>query len=187
MHWGFDIPPEAERLRCIKLLLDRSKSLPDYVSASELQDQLKRNRKDAETAASDYLTELWKHGKQQLEERYGETMVKDTEIQFIFTVPAVWSDSAKDATRRAAQRAGIGPNLTLISEPEAAVMYTLKTMPRKTLRPGQVFICVDCGGGTVDLTAHEVVSVDPLKIRECAVGKSYRTSSSTQSCEELGS
>lgn len=164
----------------MKLSLDENQELPSWVSASDVKDQLKRKGKDAQTVVADYLAEVWKHGKAALEKRYGKTFLATTRLDFVLTVPAVWSDAAKDATLRAAQKAGIGPNLSLISEPEAAAVYTLKTLLPKDLRVGNNFIVCDAGGGTVDLIsckcAHPTVST-PLPI--VASGRIASTSRSS--------
>lgn len=61
-----------------------------------------------------------------------------TKVQFVLTVPAVWSDSAKNATLQAAERAGMGSikELKIISEPEAAALYTLKTIQSASVKLG---------------------------------------------------
>lgn len=70
-----------------------------------------------------------------------------TKVEFVLTVPAVWSDSAKNATLQAAERAGMGNihELKLISEPEAAAVYTLKAIQPNHLNIGDNFIVCDAG------------------------------------------
>jgi len=70
-----------------------------------------------------------------------------TKVQFVLTVPAVWSDSAKNATLQAAERAGMGNihDLKLISEPEAAAVYTLRAIQPNHLKVGDNFIVCDAG------------------------------------------
>jgi molecular chaperone DnaK (HSP70) len=74
-----------------------------------------------------------------------------TKVEFVMTVPAVWSDAAKNATLHAAERAGMGNrhDLRLISEPEAAAAYTLKAIQPNHLKVGDNFIVCDAGGGTL--------------------------------------
>ena len=89
-------------------------------------------------AVSDYLREIHKHTMETLTRRYGETFMSMTKVQFVLTVPAVWSDAAKDATLKAAEKAGMGNkgDLKLISEPEAAAVYTLKAIQPNHLKIG---------------------------------------------------
>lgn len=107
-----------------------------------------------------------------LTKRYGETFMGMTKVQFVLTVPAVWSDSAKDATLKAAEKAGMGSgkDLKLISEPEAAAVYTLKAIQPNNLKIGDNFIVCDAGGGTVDLIAYKITQLNPLRVEESAVG-----------------
>jgi molecular chaperone DnaK (HSP70) len=65
-----------------------------------------------------------------LREKLGEGVVKNTTLEFVVTVPAIWSDLAKDKTKQACQRAvgsfsSTTPTIHLISEPEAAAIYAL--------------------------------------------------------------
>lgn len=98
-------------------------------------------------AASDYLRQIYNHTMQTLTKRYGETFMAKTSVEFVLTVPAVWSDAAKDATLKAAEEAGMGKqgDLKIISEPEAAAVYTLKAIQPNHLRVGDNFIVCDAG------------------------------------------
>lgn len=90
------------------------------------------------------------------------------DIRWVITVPAIWSDPAKAFMRTAAIKAGIDPGmLTIALEPEAAALYvkhlpvekrldTNKEMVLQAFAPGSKYIVVDAGGGTIDITAHEM-------------------------------
>ena len=169
-RWGYLIRPEESRLRCMKLLLDGRQELPSYVSINELRDQLEATGKSVHIVVADYLRLLFKHAKEILSRRYGEYFIAHTKIIVVLTVPAVWSDAAKDATLRAAEAAGMGENLALISEPEAAAVYALQAIQPNHLTTGHNFVVVDAGGGTVDLISYEIKQVSPLRIEESAPG-----------------
>lgn len=171
-RWGFQFRPEEPRLRCIKLFLDRNQKLPHFVSPLETAAQLRKCDRTVMDAVSDYLTKIYDHTMETLTRRYGESFVATTKVEFVLTVPAVWSDAAKNATLQAAERAGMGSRheLKLISEPEAAAVYTLKTIQPSGLKIGDNFIVCDAGGGTVDLIAYKVTQLDPLRVEESAVG-----------------
>jgi molecular chaperone DnaK (HSP70) len=147
VKWGFQFKPEEPRLRCIKLFLDRNQKLPHFVSPLETASQLQKCGKTVMDAVSDYLTEIYKHTMETLTRRHGETFMSRTKVEFVLTVPAVWSDSAKNSTLQAAERAGMGNmhNLKLISEPEAAAVYTLKAIQPNHLKVGDNFIVCDAG------------------------------------------
>lgn len=138
IRWGFQFRPEEPRLRCIKLFLDRNQKLPHFVSPLDTAAQLRKCDRTVMDAVSDYLGQLYKHTMETLTRRYGESFMATTKVEFVLTVPAVWSDAAKNATLQAAERAGMGNRheLKLISEPEAAAVYTLKSMQPKTLKVG---------------------------------------------------
>ncbi|KAK3683645.1 hypothetical protein B0T22DRAFT_255645 [Podospora appendiculata] len=172
VKWGFQFKPEESRLRCIKLFLDRSQKLPFYVSPLETAAQLKRFNKTVVDAVSDYLTQIHKHTMDTLTRRYGESFMASTKVDFVLTCPAVWSDAAKNTTLQAAERAGMGAKsqIQMISEPEAAAVYTLKAIQPNHLKVGDNFIVCDGGGGTVDLIAYKIVSLKPIRVEESAVG-----------------
>ncbi len=69
--------------------------------------------------------------------------------QYVLTVPAIWPDGAKNATRRCAKDAGMGNDILMISEPEAAAIYALERERAEGLVAGDTFVLCDAGGGSV--------------------------------------
>lgn len=134
--------------------------------------QLKSYGKTVHDAVADYLSALQAHTMETLNRRFGASFVAKTKVEFVLTVPAVWSDAAKNATLRAAERAGMGSahELMLISEPEAAAVYTLKAIQPNHLKIGDNFVVCDAGGGTVDLIAYRIRGLSPLRVEESVVG-----------------
>ncbi|KAL5006513.1 hypothetical protein ScPMuIL_015319 [Solemya velum] len=100
--------------------------------------------------------------------------LKQSDIYWVLTTPAIWSESAKQFMREAAIEAGIdNDSLTIALEPEAASIYCRYA---KLLRgqsetsqsvdcfaPGTRYAVLDAGGGTVDITIHEVNEDSTLK------------------------
>jgi hypothetical protein len=135
---------------------------------------------------------LKQHVLQQVEERFGENMCASAKIEYILTVPAVWSDAAKDATMKAASLAGMNEddNLSMVTEPEAAALCALKTIAGVNAQDEDVWIVCDAGGGkwqcnmchmytvlteslnigTVDLISYEIKSTSPFVIEEAVPG-----------------
>jgi molecular chaperone DnaK (HSP70) len=171
-RWGFMFKPEEPRLRCMKLFLDKSQKLPWYVSPIDTATQLRKYNKNVVDAVSDFLAEVYKHTMDTLTRRYGEAFMSTTKVEFVLTCPAVWSDTAKNSTLLAAERAGMGSrsDIQMISEPEAAAVYTLKAIQPNHLSVGDNFVVCDAGGGTVDLIAYKIKSLRPLRVEESAVG-----------------
>lgn len=66
-----------------------------------------------------YLAELVKHLMFNLREKLGSAILQTVPLQFVLTVPAIWSESAKQKTLAACQRAGVRtpPEILLVSEP----------------------------------------------------------------------
>lgn len=69
----------------------------------------------------------------------------------VITVPAAFNQMQKDATRQAAELAGIGA-VALMQEPVAAVMSVMRS--RKT---DGIFVIYDLGGGTLDVAIAESI------------------------------
>lgn len=105
------------------------------------------------------------------------------DVCWVLTIPAIWTDTAKQFMREAAEAAGIKSNsLTLALEPEAAAIYCKEEIVQKqekeecdesdllAFRPGQKFLVLDMGGGTVDITISEVLKNGHLKEIRTASG-----------------
>ncbi|XP_060570239.1 heat shock 70 kDa protein 12A-like [Ruditapes philippinarum] len=96
------------------------------------------------------------------------------DIRWVLTVPAIWDDAAKQFMREAALKAGIpGEYLKLALEPEAASMFC-RYLPVERMmgsadkkitcfQPKSKYLVLDAGGGTVDITVHEVIQNGKLK------------------------
>ncbi|CAK3865057.1 Heat shock 70 kDa 12A [Lecanosticta acicola] len=125
--------------------------------------------------AADYLFKLRQAMRNQLQKTLGEVFNREERnIRYFLTVPAIWNDAGKAATRAAAIQAGFlrdenDNRLTLITEPEAAAMFCSKT-GLLSLKVHDAVLIVDCGGGTVDLIAYEVEEESPFTVAECTAG-----------------
>ncbi|KAI9730180.1 MAG: hypothetical protein M1818_008274 [Claussenomyces sp. TS43310] len=125
--------------------------------------------------AADYLFKLRQAMRNQLQKTLGEVFNREERnIRYFLTVPAIWNDAGKAATRAAAIQAGFlrdenDNRLTLVTEPEAAAMFCSKT-GLLNLKIHEAVLIVDCGGGTVDLIAYEVEEESPFTVAECTAG-----------------
>ncbi|KAH6604197.1 hypothetical protein Trco_007643 [Trichoderma cornu-damae] len=166
-QWGFQIPNSAKRSRFFKLRLDEpSDSRTDGESAQEL--------------TRIYLECLYAHFISALEGQLSPSVVQSTPMDVVVTVPAIWSNNAKQETEKAASLAGFGGEnkIRLISEPEAAALYTVKYLSPSVLQARRRFVVCDAGGGTVDLITYEVARVQPLQLREVTEGTGGKCGSS---------
>lgn len=105
--------------------------------------------------------------------------LKDNEILWCLTIPAIWTDADKQLMRRASQKAGLigydaadAERLLLVLEPEAAAI-ACQEKDKSQLKPGTRFMVVDCGGGTVDITTHEVIPGQGLRELVEGTGGAY--------------
>ncbi|XP_060566338.1 heat shock 70 kDa protein 12A-like [Ruditapes philippinarum] len=96
--------------------------------------------------------------------------LREDDIKWVLTVPAIWNDVAKQFMRELQKKAGIDTeNLTIALEPEAASLYcrhiptTRSDNSLSQLRPGNTYLILDAGGGTVDITVHEITESGNLK------------------------
>ncbi|XP_032424327.1 heat shock 70 kDa protein 12A-like [Xiphophorus hellerii] len=102
-----------------------------------------------------------------------------SDFTWVLTVPAIWDLSAKQFMREAAMEAGIvteedEEKLVMALEPEAASIWCKKLPSDGFISEnhneesldqsvGTQYIVVDCGGGTIDITVHEVLGGGALK------------------------
>ena len=89
------------------------------------------------------------------------------------TIPASFDPSARSLTLEAAKAAGFGP-ITLLEEPQAALYNWISSSNgnwRKAVKPGDVILVVDVGGGTSDFSLIAVIEQEGnLELRRVAVG-----------------
>uniref|UniRef100_H2XLJ5 Heat shock 70kDa protein 12A n=3 Tax=Ciona intestinalis TaxID=7719 RepID=H2XLJ5_CIOIN len=127
------------------------------------------------------------HALQELSDELGTNM-RINDVRWVVTVPAIWRPQAKQFMRQAAYQAGLATEnfpeqLVIALEPEAASIFCRKSRYSQlsgassedmtvedTLTVGSQYMVVDCGGGTVDVTIHEVLSGGGLKEVEAASG-----------------
>ncbi len=91
----------------------------------------------------------------------------------VLTVPASFDAVARELTVEAARKAGL-EEVTLLEEPQAALYAWLEAMGdgwRAALRPGDLVLVVDVGGGTTDLSLIAAVErAGALELTRVAVG-----------------
>ncbi|KAI9764517.1 MAG: hypothetical protein M1839_005887 [Geoglossum umbratile] len=192
--WGNLIPPSSPRQYWTKLQLDQKNKRPrelqmllallsndfrglDINESDDDDGPPAYPGKDAMDIVADFLTGVKGHVFKHLEQEYGPTLFKSLQLDIVLTVPAVWSDKAKDLTFQAVTKAGfVGDKerIKMITEPEAAATYTLKALKSGAggdeIKPGDHFVLCDAGGGTVDLLSYKVRSISPhYRVEEAAV------------------
>ncbi|KAL9628542.1 MAG: hypothetical protein Q9204_005824 [Flavoplaca sp. TL-2023a] len=174
--WGTGIPATALRLQWFKLELEPDKTHEYARLQEEYPDDraARRTRSQTpETLTKDYLTSLRLHFEYMLSKVLGASL-DTTPIEYVLTIPAIWTDTARNKTKAAAEGAGMGRanELYVISEPEAAAVWAFHEMVPWGLRKGETFVVCDAGGGTVDLITYRITALKPsLRIAEVAKGE----------------
>ncbi len=91
----------------------------------------------------------------------------------LITVPASFDAAARDLTQRAARQAGY-PEVTILEEPQAAFYAWIERNPqwREQVKPGDLILVVDIGGGTTDFSLIAVTEQSgELNLERVAVGE----------------
>ena len=103
--------------------------------------------------------------------QFADALLASQEV--VLTVPASFDAAARDLTLAAAQQAGLA-NVTLLEEPQAAFYAWTEQMGerfRKHVRPGDVILVVDVGGGTSDFSLIAVTERSgEVELTRVAVG-----------------
>ncbi|KAH8762343.1 Hsp70 family protein-like protein [Hyaloscypha finlandica] len=185
--WGFEVNPKLTSYSWTKLLLDKNAAAAQYDDPSLFSDMSTKemmrlpNFRDAPGVCEDFLREVFEYVSAKLRREMTDFTFKNTPMECWITLPAIWSDEAKDATLQAAKRAGFGnrpdDEIFTIAEPEAAAIATLKKYTASgpdvlnPVKPNDNILILDCGGGTVDITTYTITQVEPrLDFEELCVG-----------------
>ncbi|MBG6077161.1 Hsp70 family protein [Polaromonas sp. CG_9.11] len=89
------------------------------------------------------------------------------------TIPASFDPAARELTAEAARAAGY-VSMTLLEEPQAALYHWIQASSgqwRKDVRPGEIILVIDVGGGTSDFSLIAVLEREgQLELHRIAVG-----------------
>ncbi|KAH8730936.1 Hsp70 family protein [Phaeosphaeriaceae sp. PMI808] len=179
--WGSLIPTHVARHMWTKLQLDgmptgEADKILREVSTSTVNAHLQTVE-----IVADFLSQIKAHLIKTFDQEYGKSLWRSLPVTLVVTVPAVWSDRAKDRTLEAVNKAGFNslefPQLKdtiMVSEPEAAAVYTIENMRGMAQEThfaiGDGFVVCDMGGGTVDLESYCITSLQLTKMVEATVG-----------------
>ena len=96
------------------------------------------------------------------------------EQEIVVTIPASFDPAARELTAEAARAAGC-ERMILLEEPQAALYSWIKKSAggwRKQVRPGDIILVVDVGGGTSDFSLIAVLEREgTLELHRVAVGE----------------
>ena len=106
-RWGYQLDRSLEeKISGIKLLLDPEQERPLFDSGGKAatKAELSKLNKSPVDIASDYIEAIYKHALQHIENKVPKNYLKTLDKEFVLSVPATWSDKAKDATIRVSLR-----------------------------------------------------------------------------------
>ena len=119
---------------------------------------------DASIRYLDHLRSAWDHA---------HPDAPFAEQNVTVTIPASFDPAARELTVEAAKAAGC-KLLTLLEEPQSALYSWIQASHgdwRKQVRPGDIILVIDVGGGTSDFSLIAVVELDGnLELHRVAVG-----------------
>jgi hypothetical protein len=133
--WGFEVQSKHTSYSWTKLLLDKKAPVGEHddPSLSKMAGSgILRlpSFRDATGVCEDFLHEVYIYVSGKLSQEITAATFESTPMECWITLPAIWSDEAKDATLEAAKKAGFGnrpgDEVFTIAEPEAAAIATLK-------------------------------------------------------------
>ena len=116
IRWGYEVQEAEDRIICIKLFLDDGQELPPFLSHKIMAAELRMNERSVIAAIADFLSKIRDHTIETLTLRWSEAFMRSTKIEYVLTVPAMWSDKAKNSTLQAAKQAGMEGRIRMISE-----------------------------------------------------------------------
>ncbi|APA11421.1 hypothetical protein sscle_07g061910 [Sclerotinia sclerotiorum 1980 UF-70] len=174
---GFDFSNKCKSYTWTKLLLDRNAPSNQYDDVTHVIGEnegimVLPQFQNAKEVCTDFLREMYSHFSTIMKHRLTAITYDITPMDFWITLPAIWSEEAKDTILKAAKDA----------EPEAAGIATLKELAApgalnavqanyQKLKGGDNFLICDFGGGTVDISTYKVTMVVPnVEFEELCVG-----------------
>ncbi|KAK7721306.1 hypothetical protein SLS64_001602 [Diaporthe eres] len=181
--WGVDAKNLSDALRWFKLTLlnppDLDVGLRNSVHIQNARAALQDLGMSPVEAISTYMKHMWEHFIEKLKGEEGEETVDTSRFRVVFTIPAIWPNYACSLMEQAVKRAGILKKRTIgrtehdfVSEPEAAALATLSGIEgRHNIEANDIFVVVDCGGGTADVISYKTIDTDPMTVQEAVKGK----------------
>ncbi|RGB33721.1 hypothetical protein C1646_761422 [Rhizophagus diaphanus] len=167
--WGY--PALTEKPKSSRL--PKSSSTPIELFKLHLLKSIKESEKpilpinlNYKKVIRDFMEKLGDDIKTILKKSWQNWILKKILILLIPKVPTEFDDEAIAIFRKCIFNAGLlnykdRNNIRIITEPKAAAIHCLNSVEHN-LTPGDSFMIVDCGGGTVDLTTCELLDDERL-------------------------
>jgi hypothetical protein len=98
--WGGQVDWKSDSIQGVKLLLDPDQERPLYLPTGNIKSDLKKLPKAPVEVAADFIGAIYAHAISKIETVMPKDYLLICQKQFVLSVPAVWSDKAKDTTLR---------------------------------------------------------------------------------------
>lgn len=96
--WGGQLTWRDDHVQGVKLLLDPKQTRPSYLPSSSAKREMRRLPKDVVDVVADFMAAMYKHALEKIGARVPRDYLDLCEKSFVLSVPAVWSDKAKERT-----------------------------------------------------------------------------------------
>lgn len=106
--WGFEVTSKMISYSWTKLLLDENAAVGEHGDPSLVGMMQLPEFRTAASICEDFLHSVYKHVSMKLRQQMTDLTFDNTPMECWVTLPAVWSEEAKDATLKAAKNAGFG-------------------------------------------------------------------------------
>lgn len=167
--WGYQVQSRMKSYGMTKVLLDENSGYNDLNLEADLF-QLPPG-KSAKNVAADFLREVYKWIIEQLSRDFGVHRLNIASIEFWFTVPGFWSESAKTSMEEVARmagftsRRGFSDKILVTSKLEASTASLLADPYNGFLgheaREGDHILVCDCGDSNLEAGCYRIGKNDP--------------------------
>ena len=96
--WGASVDRMQENIVGVKLMLDPAQERPLYLPSSNMKRTIKNLPKPAIEIAADFIGAIYKHALGEIAKVVPKDYFAICQKQYVLSVPAVWSDKAKNST-----------------------------------------------------------------------------------------
>lgn len=131
--WGGQVTWRDPAVHGVKLLLDPDQEKPDYLPETSFKIDRNALPKDPVDVAADFIGAMYKHALSVAESSVVREYFHMCEKEFVLSVPAVWSDKAKDLTLKV--RLYIQVKIALCTAELTHIILRLRRKPACTPSP----------------------------------------------------
>ncbi|KAL4217390.1 hypothetical protein ACF0H5_023841 [Mactra antiquata] len=161
--------------RQLKMVLYNNKNISKKTMTQDITGTVTMPAIDIVSMVIRHITD---HAKSTIRARKECSNIKDSDVYFVITMPAIWDNLARIFMKKATVLAGIPEtNIGLALESEAASIWCQsihneisKGKTGDISKAGSKYMVVDIGGGIADITAHEKLKNGKLKELHKACG-----------------